>query len=217
MIKADLHIHTSRFSGCSTIDPVAAVKKASDLGLDLIAFTDHGIRWPDDALKEVIDQSGVTDLVVLSGQEAACYSIQGHFQGEFIVFGYPKSLGSNKTAEQLIQMVHDEGGVVIAAHPFKKQAGGDGFYGCGQFIQKLEVDGLEIEHPAYGEFERNLAKSAMKQKNIVGIGCSDAHGLNDIGCFFTLLEGEIDDIHSFCDCIRDGSVGPVSTFSKSNA
>jgi|APSaa5957512622_1039677.scaffolds.fasta_scaffold98158_1 predicted metal-dependent phosphoesterase TrpH len=211
LTKADLHIHTNRFSGCSTIDPVAALKKASDLGLNLIAFTDHGIRWPDDALKEVIDQSGISDLLVLSGQEAACYSIQGHFQGEFLVFGYPKSLGSNKSAEQLIQMVHDTGGVVIAAHPFKKQIRGDGFYGCGQLIQELAVDGLEIEHPAYGESERNLAKSAMKQKNIVGIGCSDAHELDDIGRFFTLLKGEINDIHSFCNCIRAGRVGTVST------
>lgn len=214
LTKADLHIHTNRFSGCSNIEPVAALQKASELGLSLIAFTDHGIRWPDDALKEVVDQSGVTDLVVLSGQEAACYSIQGRFQGEFLVFGYPKSLGSNKSAEQLIQIVQDAGGVVIAAHPFKKQTKGEGFYGCGQLIEDLAVDGLEIEHPDYGAFERDLAKSVMKQKNIVGIGCSDAHELNDIGRFFTLLKGEIKEMQSFCNCIRAGRVGTTGTINE---
>lgn len=213
LIKADLHIHTSRFSGCSTIEPLAALKKASDLGLDLIAFTDHGIQWPDDALKEMVDQSGVTDLLVLPGQEAACYSVQGYFQGEFLVFGYPKSLGSNKSADQLIRMVHDAGGVVIAAHPFKRQTRGDGFYGCGPFIYELAVDGLEIEHPAYGESERKLAESAMEQKGIVGIGCSDAHELDDIGRFFTMLKGEITDERSFCNCIRAGRVGAIGTMS----
>lgn len=209
LLKADLHIHTARFSGCSTIDPVEALKKASSIGLDLIAFTDHGIRWPDDALQEVIDQSGVPGLLVLPGQEAACYSIEGRFQGEFLVFGYPESLGSNKPAEQLIQMVHDTGGVVIAAHPFRKLTKGIGFYGCGAIIQELAVDGLEIEHPDYGDSERDLAESAMEKKDIVGIGCSDAHELDDIGRFFTMLQGEINDKHSFCDCIRSGRVRSV--------
>jgi len=42
-MEADLHIHTMRYSGCSNIDPLAALQMAAQAGLDLIALTEHGI------------------------------------------------------------------------------------------------------------------------------------------------------------------------------
>lgn len=205
-MKADLHIHTSRFSGCSNIDPEEALKQAAVMGLGMIAFTEHGIRWPDDELNDLVESRGVKDLIVISGQEAACYSLRGEFQGEFLVFGYPSSLGSNKSAEQLIEMVHAHGGVVVAAHPFKPHTTGKGYYGCGHLIYDLDVDGLEIGHPDFGGEERRLAREVMDKKGIAGIACSDAHDLIDIGRYWTVLEDSVRDTAALCRAILDRKV-----------
>ena len=192
-MKADLHLHTNRYSGCSNIDPVEALRRAEAVGLAMIALTEHGIRWPDAELAALVEQSRVKNLVVIPGEEAACYSKAGRFQGEFLVFGYPESLGSSRSAEQLIDLVHGAGGVVIAAHPFKPAERGNGFYGCGDLLDRLDVDGLEIEHPGYGDHERRLALEAMRRKGVAGLGCGDAHDLRDIGaCWTGLNEGVID-------------------------
>lgn len=208
-VEADLHIHTSRYSGCSNINPAEALRIAAQAGLEVIALTEHGIRWPDEELHKLIADSGVEDLLVIPGQEAACYSHLGAFQGEFLVYGYPKSLGSNKSAHQLIKMVHAEGGVVVAAHPFKKAQVGDCFYGSGHLTRELDLDGLEIEHPAYDEESRQLARETMTAMQITGIGCSDAHDLRNIGQCRTIFQDRIDSVESLCQAIRNGLIKAV--------
>lgn len=201
-MEADLHIHTSRYSGCSTLDPVTALRAAAQRGLGLIALTEHGIRWTDEAVEALVAESEVRGLLVLPAQEAACYSPGGVFQGEFLVYGYPESLGSNKSAEQLIRMVHAEGGVVVAAHPFKKSLRSDRFYGCGHEALGLDLDGLEIEHPSYDEESRNLARATMNRMGIAGIGCGDAHDLQGIGSCRTLLDDTVRSMEALCEAIR---------------
>lgn len=203
-LKADLHIHTSRFSGCSNIDPEDAIKKAAEVNLGMIAFTEHGIRWSEEDIAILVERSRVDNLVVIPGQEVACYSMRGEFQGEFLVFGYPESLGSNKTAERMIEMVHDFGGVVVAAHPFKANANAPGYYGCGKLIEDLKVDGLEIEHPDYCDEERSLARDVMVKKQIAGLACSDAHDLTDIGRYWTILDEGVHNTETLCRTIKMG-------------
>ena len=167
----DLHIHTNRYSGCSNIDPAKLLKKARAVGLDGIALTEHGIRWSDDQIEQLRRASGVQDLLIIPGQEVACYWRHGRFQGEFLVFGYPKSLGSSRSAEEVIELVHAEGGVVVAAHPFKKFRHGDeGYYGAGKQLYDFKVDGLEVEHPDYdGEARAQAAEyERWRGKGLVG-------------------------------------------------
>ena len=107
-MELDLHIHTNLYSGCSNINPEKLIKRAIEAGLDGIALTEHSIRWPDDKIEQLKKSSGVEEsFIIIPGQEIACYSTSGKFQGEVLVFGYPKSLGSNKSVEQVIELVHD--------------------------------------------------------------------------------------------------------------
>ena len=213
-MQADLHIHTNRYSGCSNIHPAEAIEAAARAGLDLIALTEHGIRWPDRELDHLLAQYGRPGLVVLPGQEVACYR-RGVFQGEFLVFGYPESLGSNQTAEQLITTVHDQGGVVIAAHPFKKAKTGGGFYGSGHLTGELDLDGLEVLHPSYDRESRRLAWQTMTRMKTVGLSCSDAHDSDQIGLGRSLLPDRVESVEELCQAIRRGRVVPaVNDFAR---
>jgi predicted metal-dependent phosphoesterase TrpH len=209
-MEFDLHIHTKRYSGCSNIDPLLVLKKASDVGLNGIALTEHGIRWSDDEIEDLVVKSGVQHVLVIPGQEAACYSNRGEFQGEFLVFGYQRSLGSNKSIDQLVELVHGEGGVVIAAHPFKRMESGTGFYGSGYVTPELNIDGLEIEHPSYDEEGHELAKRAMMTMRTAGLGCSDAHDLRQIGVCRTVFENDIGSVAMLCGEIRACRVKAVN-------
>lgn len=203
-MEIDLHIHTNRYSGCSNLDPSGLLRKARDAGLDGIALTEHGIRWSDENLRELVEASGVADLLVLPGQEVACYTKRGEFQGEFLLFGYPRSLGSSRSLEAILEMVHGEGGVVIAAHPFKKivSANGDGFYGAGFRVYDYDLDGLEVAHPSYDRESAAMAEEAMQKRNIAGIGCSDAHDLRSVGICRSVFPDPITDMEGLCKAIR---------------
>ena len=202
-MEMDLHIHTNRYSGCSNINPVDALVKAKEVGLDAIGLTEHGIRWSDDSIEELIKKSGVKNLIVFPGQEVACYSATGSHQGEFLVYGYPESLGSNKSIEKIIPMVHSLNGVVVAAHPFKKDDKGSGFYGSGHKVADYDIDGIEVEHPSYNNEERILAAQLVAKKKVAGIGCSDAHNVRSIGICRTIFKNQVKDVTSLCIEIRE--------------
>lgn len=203
----DLHIHTRRYSGCSTIDPVLLLKQAKKAGLDGIAITEHGIRWKDEEIDALRRKSRIDDMPVFPGQEVACYWKQFRFQGEFLVFGYPGSLGSSRSVEEVIRMVHDEGGVVVAAHPFRRAMPEGTFYGAGMGVYDYPIDGLEVLHPSYDDEGRALAREAMQKLGIAGIGSSDAHELRDVGILRSYCEDFIADTEGLCRAVRARRVG----------
>jgi predicted metal-dependent phosphoesterase TrpH len=200
-MELDLHIHTRRYSGCSNIAPEDLLARAKAAGLDGIAITEHGIRWSDEEIHRLKAQAGLEDFVVIPGQEVACYGRDGRFEGEFLVFGYPKSLGSSKSLQQVAACVHDAGGVMIAAHPFRRTRDG-GFFGSGHQTLALPIDGLEVEHPAYDDEGRCLARAVMAARAIAGIGASDAHDLREIGRCRTVLDSPIASTGMLCEAIR---------------
>jgi hypothetical protein len=134
----------------------------------------------------------------------ACYTKRGEFQGEFLLFGYPRSLGSSRSLETILELVHGEGGVVIAAHPFKKivSSNGGGFYGAGFRVYDYNLDGLEVVHPSYDRESIALAEEAMRKRNLAGIGCSDAHDLRSVGLCRTVFPDPITDMEGLCDAVR---------------
>jgi predicted metal-dependent phosphoesterase TrpH len=205
-MEIDLHIHTNRYSGCSNIDVIKLLRKVHEVGLDGIALTEHGICWPAENIMEIQEKSRVADLVVLPGQEVACYTKLGQFQGEFLVFGPSRSLGSSRSLEQILEIAHGEGGVVIAAHPFRKLPNQLGFYGAGGGVYRARLDGLEVEHPSYDEESRLLAQKAREVMGISGTGGSDAHDLRSVGLCRTVFSGPVRDVKSLCEEIRAGRV-----------
>ncbi|WP_028314596.1 PHP-associated domain-containing protein [Desulfatibacillum aliphaticivorans] len=203
-MEFDLHIHTNRFSGCSNIDPGEVIARALAAGLDGIALTEHGIRWPDGEIEKLLDQCGEKKLIVLPGEEAACYSSRGEFQGEFLVFGHPKSLGSALSVEALVERVHESGGVVVAAHPFKRARRGNAYYGCGDNAGKYDLDGMETLHPSYDEEGLEKAWALCQSAGLASIGGSDAHAPEQIGKVRTVFERPIQSLEDLCREIREG-------------
>jgi len=187
----DIHLHTRNYSGCSNIEPEALLKKAKDIGLDGIALTEHGIRWPDEKVEAVRLNAKIDDLVIVIGQEVTCFN-KGKRQGDFLVFGVLESLGSNISAHELIEIGHREGGVVIPAHPYKKSRIGDDYYGVGDRIFDLEIDAIELYHPEHDEEAIiKVEEASMKMGGIPLTGGSDAHDLFMIGACTTIFEQEV--------------------------
>ena len=207
-MRIDLHVHTRRFSGCSNIDPLLLLVKARCVGLDGIALTEQGIRWPDEKIARLKAEAGAADLVVIAGQEVACYSRCGRFQGEFLAFGYPRSLGSNKSVEEVADRVHAREGVLIAAHPFKRDRRGEGYYGRGADVRHFPIDGIEVAHPDYCAEDRRAARQTAAAAGLVGTGGSDAHDLGRIGRCLTVFDDPIDGEAALCEAIRRRRVRP---------
>lgn len=207
MFIFDTHLHTNYYSSCSDIDPEELIRRAVEIHLDGIAITDHGIRWPDekfDNLRRLADPHG---LILINGQEVQTYSPQNEREGEFLVFGPKKSLGSDFSARELAARVHGEGGILIAAHPYKlSRLRGKRYYGAGDGVYEIDLDAIEFRHPHHDQEALGKVQKAMEKLGLPGTGGSDAHQLQEIGSCVTLFANEVRNEEDFIREIRAGNI-----------
>jgi len=188
----DLHLHTETYSDCSFIDPAELIRQAVRVGLQGVALTEHGMRWPEDKLEELRRLADPHGLIVINGQEILASSARNGLEGEYLVFGVRKSLYGDLSARDLAERVHGEGGVMIAAHPYKLSRGGkEHYYGAGDRIYELALDALELYHPDHSEVAVAKVRKAMKDLGLPGTGSSDAHKIFAVGACVTLFESTV--------------------------
>ncbi|MCI0463838.1 MAG: PHP domain-containing protein [Gemmataceae bacterium] len=174
-MKFDLHIHTSRHSPDSEIDPFALLRRARAVGLDGIVITEHDWLWTEEELREL--RASAPELVVLAGIEVSCR--EGHFltYGVTNPFAVPRGIGVAK----LCREVHRQGGAVVAAHPFR----------WGQRFDDIlrrehpELDGLELMTSNMDADGRRRAALIQQDHQLAGLGSSDAHSEEIVGVCYT--------------------------------
>ena len=74
-MRFDLHMHTTRHSPDSQMDPVALVRTARQIGLDGVVITEHDWLWTEAELSELRKME--PGLVVLAGIVVGGTSILG--------------------------------------------------------------------------------------------------------------------------------------------
>jgi predicted metal-dependent phosphoesterase TrpH len=176
-MKFDLHLHTSRHSPDSEMDPFVMLRRARDIGLDGVVITEHDWLWTEEELNEL--RSAAPDLVVLAGVEVSAR--EGHFlaYGLRDPFAVPHGIG----VAALCREVHRQGGAVVAAHPFR----------WGQRFDEIlrdaqpELDGLELMTNNMDAECRRRAAEIHRQRPLAGMGSSDAHHEDILGHCYTIF------------------------------
>ncbi|MEZ6140052.1 MAG: CehA/McbA family metallohydrolase [Zavarzinella sp.] len=178
-MKFDLHMHTCRYSPDSVIDPYELVEHAVRIGLDGIVLTEHDRLWPEDELDEL--RSYAPRLTILGGVE-----VTGK-QGDVLCYGIQSLdyLPKGIHWVDLCQEVHRQGGVCVAAHPFRWEQGFDII--CEKY--QPELDGMEMmSNNMFPEVRAKAAAYAMQQPRFAQLGNSDAHELFVLGRCFTMMK-----------------------------
>jgi len=213
MLTFDIHLHTDYYSGCSVISPEGLIQRAAEVGLDGIAITEHGIRWPNEKFDELKSLADPYGLILINGQEVHTHSPRNGMEGEFLVYGVKKSLGADFSARELVKRVHGEGGILIAAHPYKwSRLGRQRYYGAGDRVYELELDAIELYHPDHDEESLQKVRQAMEKLGLPGTGGSDAHQVHVIGACVTLFENEVRSEEDFIREVRAGHIQAKKEF-----
>jgi predicted metal-dependent phosphoesterase TrpH len=174
-MKFDLHMHTTRHSPDSQMDPFALVRQARKVGLDGVVITEHDWLWTEPELEEL--RAAVPGLVVLAGIEVTAA------EGHFLVYGAnnPFAIPKGIRVADLCREVHRQGGAVVAAHPFR----------WGQPFDEIlreeqpELDGLELMTDHMDADCRRRAAEVFRQYPLAGLGSSDAHDVGVLGVCYS--------------------------------
>jgi predicted metal-dependent phosphoesterase TrpH len=184
--RADLHMHSTYSDGSATIEQILArVEQHTDL--DVIALTDHDVI--EGALRaRDIWQRGSYRFDFVVGEEVS--TKEGHLLGLFLEKQIPKGL----SMERSIDLIHEQGGLAVVAHPLHKffrhsckRETLDRIYAS----QDVWLDGIETWNASFcGIYANAVAMGTNREVyRLPELGNSDAHSLSAIGTGMTRFAG----------------------------
>jgi predicted metal-dependent phosphoesterase TrpH len=208
----DLHVHT-KLSSDSNVSPESYLEAAArgPLRLDAICFTEHRL-FPVDpdldcAYEELAARFGIR---IFKGIEADTDL------GHLLVFGVTRELqrrfdlqGRMHRAHLMMEMVHNEGGIAIPAHPFR-----DSGYGTrlDELLAQLgpALSAVEAINGQNTHDQNVTATVACEKLGLTAVGGSDAHfaSANWFMTCATELTHEVATVEELCRELRAGRARP---------
>lgn len=183
---ADTHMHTNYSDGTGSVEEVLRFAQYATT-LDVIAVTDHDTI--EGALRaRDLAASGDFRFQVIVGEEIS--TREGHMLALFLHKRVPPDL----SIERSIELVHEQGGLAIVAHPFNRVFRHSVQRSVMNRLLRqpdLHPDGIETLNGSFaGIGSSRIAMSlARNVYHWAETGGSDAHTTTAIGCARTLFPG----------------------------
>ena len=168
-IRLDMHTHCESSPDSET--PVAEQARAiKALGLDVVCATDHNTIEGALRLRELAD-----GFRVVIGEEVSTR------EGELIGLFLERPVPRDRSAEETIAAIHEQGGLVCVPHPFSHNRPA---HLRRETLDRLwpQVDAIEILNARESVADDNRkAETFARERNIPGAVGSDAHTVADLG------------------------------------
>ena len=193
VLAADFHVHSFPFSW-STLSPFDTVLDARHHGLDVVALTPHNHLWVAQAgawFSRLLDRP-----LVIVGEEITAPGYH------MIGVGLHRTVANTMPAAAAIDEIHRQGGVAIAAHPFRE-------FGPAYDAEALaSLDGAEVVRPdsLRNRDQAEQLRQFHARTRAAAIGSTDYHGLGPVGYSRTYVFARDRSEAGVIDAIRDGRI-----------
>jgi len=199
----DLHIHTRHGSSCSYMEPVDLLRQARLVGLDAVCITEHDVPWDRSSLRTLARKGPPR---VFTGMEVSTEL------GDVLVFGANGVPTGISRAEELRALVERAGGVMIAAHPFRR------FFVPGVQASIEEalanplfelVDAVEVFNGGGSRREQEFAVEVARHLPLPAVAGSDSHAPHTIGCCYTAFERPLATMEDLIGELKSGRIKAI--------
>ena len=206
----DLHTHSYPKSDDSFLSVDELIEGSKAAGLDGICLTDHDAFWSDEQVHEL---SRRHDFLVLPGSEINTDA------GHVVAFGLRSYEFGMHKPEFLRASADRAGGILIAAHPYRRRfledpgrdpearaemlrrASVDPFFGLCEAVEALNGRGSPVQNL----YSVDLC-SCLEMPSVGG---SDAHRTGQIGTAATEFRGKVECLDDLLRLLRSGEYRPV--------
>jgi predicted metal-dependent phosphoesterase TrpH len=174
MLRGDFHMHTHFSHDCLT-SPEALVQRAQDVGLTLIAVTDHN------SVRGGLAAKKTASIPVIVGEEVK--STEGEITGLFLEDEVPAGL----TPLETVKRIKQQGALVSVPHPFAGLGRSSMSRSAVEEILPY-VDIVEAFNARTHARSINAeARAFAAERGIAVTAVSDAHTVGELGRAYTEL------------------------------
>lgn len=187
--RADLHVHSLASDGVSSVKQI--LERAEELGLDVLAITDHERIDAAVAAREIA-RAGQSRVEVVVGEEIS--TRWGHLLGLFIEDRIPPW----RSLKWSVAKVHEQGGLAVIAHPLVPYPLCAGAGAIRRLLDEADPiyhpDGIEVFNPTTAgmRWQKRVPPFAA-EVGLAALGSSDAHRASDVGQALTTFPGHTAD------------------------
>lgn len=199
---ADLHIHTI-YSYDGTASVPAVLKRAQQIGLNVIAVTDHD---------EIAGSLRALELASIYGVEVILGTEVTTAEGDLLVLNVTEKIQRDLPLIDTVLKVGELGGFCIAPHPM---AGGIGMkslsaYSILRALRNVEVARILIAVETYNattidKMSNHYARILADRLDIAQTASSDAHIIETIGLGATEFDGHT--AQHLITSLKNGRIG----------
>ncbi|MEX2236083.1 MAG: PHP domain-containing protein [Dehalococcoidia bacterium] len=192
LIRVDTHCHTT-FSQDSALDPETLVARYARMGFAAVCITDHNTLEGALAVREM------APFQVIVGEEID--SSEGELIGLFLQEVVPAGMLASETAKA----IHEQGGLVVAPHPFdrfrRRRIDGATLQSIAVYLDAVEV--FNSRTLLWSDNERTV--SWAREKGLVMTGGSDAHSAGELGAAYVDMPA-FSGASEFLSSLRQGMI-----------
>jgi predicted metal-dependent phosphoesterase TrpH len=187
------------------MSPETLVKRAERIGLDAVAVTDHNTMAAVDAARKAASD----DLLIIPAEEVD--TTEGQLIGLFL----NEQIEPWQSPSKVIDEIQDQGGLVIAPHPFDAMR--KGLNTIDDHVP--ELDAIETQNSRCIRAAYNRQAAAFAERHgLPATGGSDAHFAWELGSAWTQVtvdrqphDEETVSLEVIKDAIRGGRVSPAGS------
>lgn len=186
-MKIDMHVHTVHSGdSCNSVQDILAGCKR--VGLDGVVVLDHNsLRGAKEAL------ALKSDILVIPGIEVS--SAEGHI----LAFNVQDEVPRDRTVEETIDLIHAQGGVAVAAHPYRVWSG----LGKANVVGK-KFDAIECQNGRSTKRGNRKAVELAEEMKKPRTGGSDSHEPESIGRAYTIFPDGCVDVDGVMKALLSG-------------
>jgi hypothetical protein len=186
-MKVDMHVHTI-YSGDSRNSVQNILEICRRMGMDGVVVLDHNSLR---GAKEAIAMK--SDILVVPGVEIS--SAEGHI----LAYNVNEEIPRDRTVEETIDMIHAQGGVAVAAHPYRVWSG----LGEANIIGK-PFDAIESQNGRSTKRGNRRAVELTERMRKPRTGGSDSHEPGTIGKSYTVFPDDLTDVDGLLKALLSG-------------
>ena len=183
MVRVDLHLH-SIFSHDGRSSLVELIERSRECGLDRIALTDHN------TVEGALELARIAPELTIVGEEAKTR------EGEVIGLFITERLTPYMSAEEVMDLIHDMGGLTYLPHPLDRQRS---HFRSERVVELADrIDIIETYNPWCDAASNAAAAKLAADLGKVAATGSDSHAVEEMGRSWM----EIDDYSDPADFLK---------------